>query len=314
MASAATTGGSAAGAPLCREAFRRTATVATFRVPAPRCSEAVKHFRSSLFRVPKLRPIVPVDGGMRLVRLAEGQSADSLTDAQRAFLRDVGAELAPESIALGYENMSADEVLRQVLPRGADVPSSFETVGHVAHLNLRDDLLPYRHAIAQVLLDKNPGLRTVVNKVGAIETEFRTFRMEVIAGDDDLHVEVSESGCRFRFNFRDVYWNSRLHTEHGRILDRLQPADVVCDMFCGVGPFAVPAAKRGFRVFANDLNPSSHHHLVENAKLNKVCTRHRGPASPPPLTPRPPPPAPHPASAGPGFNASIWTRASLCAG
>lgn len=274
MASAAANGGSAAGAPLCREAFRRTATVTTFRVPASRCSDAVKHFRSALFRVPRLRPIVPVDGGMRLVRLAEGQSADSLTDAQRAFLRDVGAELAPESVELGYENMSTDEVLRQVLPSGAEVPSSFETVGHVAHLNLRDELLPHRRAIAQVLLDKNPRLRTVVNKVGAIETEFRTFPMEVLAGDDDLSVEVSESGCRFRFNFRDVYWNSRLHTEHGRVLDCMQRGDVVCDMFCGVGPFAVPAAKRGFDVFANDLNPSSHRHLVENAKINKVQLAH----------------------------------------
>ncbi len=42
------------------------------------------------------------------------------------------------------------------------------------------------------------------------------------------------------------------------------------DVFCGVGPFAIPAAKKGCEVHANDLNPASHKYLVENIKINKV--------------------------------------------
>jgi tRNA (guanine37-N1)-methyltransferase len=42
------------------------------------------------------------------------------------------------------------------------------------------------------------------------------------------------------------------------------------DMFAGVGPFSVPAAKICKRVYANDLNPQSVKYLKENAKLNKV--------------------------------------------
>ncbi len=46
------------------------------------------------------------------------------------------------------------------------MPSSFETVGHVAHLNLRDELLPFKRVIGRVLLEKNtPRIRTVLNKV-----------------------------------------------------------------------------------------------------------------------------------------------------
>ena len=44
---------------------------------------------------------------------------------------------------------------------------------------------------------------------GNIETEFRTFPMELLAGDADFEVAVKESGSTFRFNFKDVYWNSR---------------------------------------------------------------------------------------------------------
>ncbi len=97
-------------------------------------------------------------------------------------------------------------VQKKLTERATEVPSSYEQVGHVAHLNLREELKPYSNIIGQVILDKHwPNIRTVINKVGTIENQFRTFPMEVIAGEDDLDVTVSESGCRFAFNFRDVY-------------------------------------------------------------------------------------------------------------
>lgn len=41
-------------------------------------------------------------------------------------------------------------------------------------------MLPYKYLIGQVILEKNSAsIRTVVNKIGQIETEFRTFPMEV---------------------------------------------------------------------------------------------------------------------------------------
>ena len=53
-----------------------------------------------------------------------------------------------------------------------------------------------------MLLDKNPHLRTIVNKVGSIENEYRVFAMEVVAGaQGDTVAEVSQHGCRFRLDF-----------------------------------------------------------------------------------------------------------------
>lgn len=49
-----------------------------------------------------------------------------------------------------------------------------------------------------------------------------------------------------------------------------RPDDVViCDMMAGVGPFAVPLARRGHPVFANDLNPDSYKALGKNGARNK---------------------------------------------
>lgn len=102
-----------------------------------------------------------------------------------------------------------------------------------------------------MLLDKNPTLRTIVNKMDSIDTVFRTFKMEVdcvgssfpgsifvqvLAGEQSLETEVHESGCRFKLNFERVYWNSRLQAEHRRIVSLLSKDDIVCDVFAGTSP------------------------------------------------------------------------------
>jgi len=119
-----------------------------------------------------------------------------------------------------------DEIMQRVLPtelrEGA--PSGFAITGHIgklfhstfplistdpsAHVNLLPDYLPYKYLIGQLILDvgilnvpwlicsvrftliqKNKRVRTVVNKLDSIDTQFRFFKMEVIAGESDFIVE-----------------------------------------------------------------------------------------------------------------------------
>jgi len=61
-----------------------------------------------------------------------------------------------------------------------------------------------------------------------------------------------------------------LATEHQRLVELVKPGDVLFDVFAGVGPFAIPAAKKGCYVHANDLNPESYRWLQHNTDLNKV--------------------------------------------
>jgi tRNA (guanine37-N1)-methyltransferase len=123
------------------------------------------------------------------------------------------------------------------------------------------------------LLDKNPTVRTVINKIDEVGTisEYRTFAYEVLAGPDDMNVEIREEECTFRFDYSKVYWNSRLNTEHKRLVAMFNPGEVVCDVMAGVGPFAVPAGKKGVIVWANDLNPDSYASMKDAVTRNKVC-------------------------------------------
>ncbi|CAI9100280.1 OLC1v1037244C1 [Oldenlandia corymbosa var. corymbosa] len=143
--------------------------------------------------------------------------------------------------------------------------------GHIAHLNIGDELLPYKNVIAKVIYDKNyPRIQTVVNKVGTITNEFRVPKFEVLAGKNDMVTEVKQHGANFKLDYSLVYWNSRLEHEHLRLISTFRPGEIICDMFAGIGPFAIPAALKGCLVYANDLNPDSIRYLKINARGNKV--------------------------------------------
>lgn len=215
----------------------------------------------------------PVKGILLAERFNSVEKAQKeLTPEFTDVLKETTIDFLPYTLTLDYDFWKAEEILSAILPEDLldEIPVGFTIVGHVAHLNIRDRYLPFKNIIGQVVLDKNPKIKTVVNKLDSIDTVFRTFDMEVLAGENNFMVEQSESGCRFRFDFSKVYWNSRLHTEHDRLIRKFSKGDAVCDVFAGVGPFAVPAGKKGVIAFASDLNPESHKYLVENIKLNKV--------------------------------------------
>lgn len=43
--------------------------------------------------------------------------------------------------------------MNESLPKGISIPGSFETIGHIAHLNLRKYLIPYKYLIGQAILE-----------------------------------------------------------------------------------------------------------------------------------------------------------------
>ncbi|PPD91254.1 hypothetical protein GOBAR_DD11803 [Gossypium barbadense] len=180
-------------------------------------------------------------------------------------------ELVRCKLTLFYDYWQMNEILETMLPEGMIIPSAFETVGHIAHLNLKDEHLPYKNVIAKVVLDKNkPKIQTVVNKIDVIQNDYRTMQLEVLAGNHSLVTTVVENGLRFRVDLAKVYWNSRLATERLRLLSGFNRNDVICDVFSGVGPIAVSAAKIVKRVYANDLNPFAVEYLERNSVLNKL--------------------------------------------
>ncbi|KAL2523608.1 tRNA (guanine(37)-N1)-methyltransferase 2 [Abeliophyllum distichum] len=210
--------------------------------------------------------------------LGEEFKAKKWRGADQAVLEEHGGqstmsefELVKCKLTLFYNYWQQNEILEVLLPKGMIIPSAFETVGHIAHLNLRDEHLPLKNLIAKVVLDKSkPKIQTVVNKIDAIHNDYRTMQLEVLAGNRSLVTTVVENGLRFQVDLAAVYWNSRLATERQRLLCCFTRDDVVCDVFAGVGPIAISAAKKVKHVYANDLNPCAVDYLERNCILNKL--------------------------------------------
>ncbi|XP_029454016.1 tRNA (guanine(37)-N1)-methyltransferase [Rhinatrema bivittatum] len=259
-----------------RAAFKRTISVPVLQVKKEKINKLVKYLKNRMIKRPGLKRVLEdlTDEGNKLVLLDPHQisSDESFDKSDHAILKQfqISPCVSKYDLELTYENFKTEEILRAVLPEGQDVTSAFSRVGHIAHMNLRDHQLPFKTLIGQVVIDKNPGITSVVNKTNLIDTTYRYFQMEVLAGENNMITKVKENNISYEFDFSKVYWNPRLSTEHERIVGLLNPGDVLFDVFAGVGPFAIPAAKKNCTVFANDLNPESYKWLLYNCKLNKV--------------------------------------------
>ncbi|NXU72937.1 TRM5 methyltransferase, partial [Oreotrochilus melanogaster] len=261
-----------------REAFKRTLVVPALKAKKEIVNTLLKSLKHTVLQRPGLKRVVedPEDEDSRFLLLDPHKLPEfSLGEPEQEALKQLGVcpQVSKYNLELTYENFKSEEILRAVLPEGQEVTSGFSRVGHIAHLNLRDHQLPYRHLIGQVIIDKNPGVTCVVNKTNIIDSTYRNFQMEVLAGESNLVTKVKENNTVYELDFSKVYWNPRLSTEHGRIVELLKPGDVLFDVFAGIGPFAIPAAKKKCQVFANDLNPESYSWLLHNCKLNKVANK-----------------------------------------
>ncbi|CAD5223385.1 unnamed protein product [Bursaphelenchus okinawaensis] len=205
-------------------------------------------------------------------KLDEETTESILSMASKALSTDV--QLEYKEFLMKYEDWDVKRCLKAILPDGLDFSSHTQT-GHILHLNLREELLPYKFVIAKILMDKIPYAKTIVNKTDKISAEFRFFELELLAGEPNFEATVTEHSYKYKLDFSKVFWNSRLLNEHNRIVTEIRNSKsktVLFDVFAGVGPFAVPAAfsPNTQKVYANDLNPVSIQYLNENLKLNKV--------------------------------------------
>lgn len=188
--------------------------------------------------------------------------------------------LIPHPIKIDFSYFNTDQILHSILPLSLletsdGVPTSFTTTGHIAHLNLRTPFLPYKYLIGDLILIKNSSIRTVVNKLDSIDNVYRFFQMELISGEPEFLTKVNEGEVQFEFDFRKVYWNSRLSTEHRRLVESIEPNEVLIDVMAGVGPFSLPASKNGTWCFSNDLNPDSFESLRGNSERNGKIVKER---------------------------------------
>ena len=72
-----------------------------------------------------------------------------LLDEQHA-----NVEFCHHQVELTFDNWTHKEILEAILPPNTPPIRGFTQYGHMVHVNLREEHLPYKNVIGEVLLEK----------------------------------------------------------------------------------------------------------------------------------------------------------------
>jgi len=146
----------------------------------------------------------------------------------------------------------------------------FDIIGDIAIVKF-DGRLPKKEKLKAVreILERNRNIKTVFEKIGATRGEERVPKLRKLLGGKSITLH-RENGCSFYVDVKKVYFSPRMGSERLRIIEKVKKSEKVLDMFCGVGPFAVPIAKKASKVTAIDINKNAINLLKKNIKLNKL--------------------------------------------
>jgi tRNA (guanine37-N1)-methyltransferase len=167
--------------------------------------------------------------------------------------------------------MRLKDLLRDSVPDDAldRFSGHFDVIGDIAIVSIPRGLEDYKKTIAETILASRKNIYTVLNKVHMVSSDARTASYEVLIGDTTI-TRYREFGFQYRFDVTKVFFNVHMAYERMRVTNQVEPGEHVLVPFCGVGPFAIPAAARGAQVVAIEQNPDAYAYLQENIALNHV--------------------------------------------
>jgi len=217
-------------------------------------------------------------------RLAEADLVDSgheiVAEDGWLYVPVVDAGAIPGEFEVVYRELPARET--QTMP--ADILGFEPSYERLGDLVIVDEDDPERaRALADAIVESVLPARAVLNRASKIRGEERVREWEVLAdagasGEGATDREPTETvhreyGCEFALDLASVYFSPRLATERHRVAEQVAAGERVFDMFAGVGPYAVPIARRGAEVVATDINETAVEYLRENAERNGVSDR-----------------------------------------
>ena len=149
--------------------------------------------------------------------------------------------------------------------------SSFDQIGDIIIVKIPDSLLTKKKLIGETLLNEVKIARSVFYQASAVEGDFRTRNLEILAGENKTETEYKEFGCKFTVDVENAFFSPRLSTERERIANLVQDGEIVVNMFAGVGMFSIMIAKKKrCTVYSIDINPVATKLCEKNIISNKI--------------------------------------------
>ena len=150
--------------------------------------------------------------------------------------------------------------------------SAFDQIGDIIIVRIPESLLSKKKIIGETLLNEVKIAKSVFYQTSAVEGDFRTRNLKILAGKDNTETEYKEFGCRFLVDVENAFFSPRLSTERERIANLIQDGEIITNMFAGIGMFSIMAAKKKkCTVYSLDINPTASKLCEKNIEMNKLA-------------------------------------------
>ena len=166
------------------------------------------------------------------------------------------------------------------------LPTSYDIVGELLLIKIPEELGAYKNEIGKALLAAHQNITSIYH-IQAIQGEFRTRTLELLAGKPQTTTTHSEYNLSFTLDPSAVYFNPRLASERHHIANLVKSGETIIDLFTGIAPFPIHIAKTQptTTIIALDKNPEAINYAQHNIKANKtdkhitlhVCDAHDAP-------------------------------------
>lgn len=148
-------------------------------------------------------------------------------------------------------------------------PTGFDQIGSIAVVDLKEEILNYKHIIGTAIIEFNQSVTTVFRKSNAVGGITRVRGLQLIAGPEIYETIHKEYGIKIFVNIRNIYFSPRLSTEHRRIAEQVNQKETVLDMFGAAAPFALHIATlQHATIYTLDINEFANEIILRSINLN----------------------------------------------
>jgi tRNA (guanine37-N1)-methyltransferase len=149
---------------------------------------------------------------------------------------------------------------------------SYDIVGDIAIIRVPEPFKERSKIIAEAVMQTHNNIKAVWRQASAVSGDFRLRKLKWVAGENRTETLCREYGCLFKVDLEKCYFSPRLSYERMRIARKVQPGEVILNMFAGVGCYSIVTAKHSEaeKIFSIEINPVAIQYMRENIILNKI--------------------------------------------
>ncbi len=150
--------------------------------------------------------------------------------------------------------------------------TGIDIIGDIAVVEISKEIVPKQKLFAELLMKNNPGIKTVLKKLGGHEGEFRVQKTVHLLGKRKKTTIHKENGIRLFVDIDKVYFSPRSAHERMRIASQVKKSENILVMFSGIAPLPCVLSKntKANKIIGIELNKVAHEIGLKNVEMNKL--------------------------------------------